>query len=135
MLALVCKMDLAVVRLQCYVQCMKIISVRDIAALVKQERKKRGWTQAELAMRSGVSRDWIIALEKAKPTLELGLVLRAVKALGIRLDASSNADNMRRIGSERGIDSLVAPDTSRAINLGKDTHSVNSLNEDEAEYS
>lgn len=64
---------------------MKIISVRDIAALVKQERKKRGWTQAELAMRSGVSRDWVIALEKGKPTLELGIVLRAVKALRISL--------------------------------------------------
>jgi len=71
---------------------MKIISARDIAALVKQERKKLGWTQAELAMRSGVSRDWVIALEKGKPTLELGLVLRALKALGLSLDALSSRD-------------------------------------------
>lgn len=84
---------------------MKIISVRDIAALVKQERKKLGWTQAELAMRSGVSRDWVIALEKGKPTLELGLVLRTLKALGLSLDAfisrdfeKSKADYLSYIG-------------------------------------
>ena len=114
---------------------MKIISARDIAALVKQERKKCGWTQAELAMRSGVSRDWIIALEKGKPTLELGLVLRAVKALKIRLDATCPSDKNSRVDSLITTDRLGTSDTSRAINLGDGSHPVNSLNEDEAEYS
>ncbi|MDQ8209584.1 helix-turn-helix domain-containing protein [Coraliomargarita sp. SDUM461003] len=64
---------------------MNIISVKDLASLVKQERKNRGWTQVQLAERSGVSRDWIIALEQAKPSIELALVLRTLKALNLPL--------------------------------------------------
>lgn len=64
---------------------MNIVSVNDLTASIRQARKKLGWTQAELAERSGVSRDWIISLEKGKPSLELGLVLRTMKALDIQL--------------------------------------------------
>ena len=64
---------------------MNIISVKDLASLVKQERKNHGWTQVQLAERSGVSRDWIIALEQAKPSVELALVLRTLKALNLPL--------------------------------------------------
>ena len=64
---------------------MNIISVNELASLIKQERKARAWTQAELAERSGVSRDWIIALEQAKPSVELALVLRTLKALNLPL--------------------------------------------------
>jgi HTH-type transcriptional regulator/antitoxin HipB len=67
---------------------MNIISVNDLTSLIKQERKTHGWTQAELAERSGVSRDWIIALEQAKPSVELGLVLRTLKALNLPLSVN-----------------------------------------------
>ena len=60
---------------------MNIVSVKDLTSVIRQERKSRGWTQAELAERSGVSRDWIIGLEKAKPNVSLMLVLRTLKAL------------------------------------------------------
>lgn len=64
---------------------MKVITVKDLAACVVQARKKRGWTQAQLAVNSGVSRAWIIGLEKAKPTLEISLVLRTMKTLNLPL--------------------------------------------------
>ncbi len=64
---------------------MNIVSVNDLAASVRQERRRLGWTQAELAERSGVSRDWIIGLEKAKPSQEIALVLRTLKALDLTL--------------------------------------------------
>ena len=64
---------------------MEIVSVNDLTASIRQARKKLGWTQAELAERSGVSGDWIIGLEKGKPSLELGLVLRTMKALDLPL--------------------------------------------------
>lgn len=72
---------------------MNIISVNDLASLIKQERKTHGWTQAELAERSGVSRDWIIALEQAKPSVELGLVLRTLKALNLPLSINKPNQN------------------------------------------
>lgn len=42
-----------------------------------------------LAKRIGVSRQWVIEVEHGHPRAELGLVLRALDALGIRLDADS----------------------------------------------
>jgi HTH-type transcriptional regulator/antitoxin HipB len=39
--------------------------------------------QADLALRAGVSRQWIVALEQGKPTLEVGLVLRTLETLGL----------------------------------------------------
>jgi len=68
---------------------MKIVSVNDLAASVRQARKRLGWTQAELAERSGVSRDWIIGLEKAKPSQEIALVLRTLKALDLNVSIRS----------------------------------------------
>lgn len=38
-----------------------------------------------MAREAGVGREWIIHLEKAKPTVELGLVMGTLKALGVRL--------------------------------------------------
>ena len=72
---------------------MNIISVNDLTSLIKQERKTHGWTQAELAERSGVSRDWIIALEQAKPSVELALVLRTLKALNLPLSINKPNQN------------------------------------------
>ena len=68
---------------------MNIVSVNDLAASVRQARRKLGWTQAELAERSGVSRDWIIGLERAKPSQEIALVLRTLKALDLNLSLDS----------------------------------------------
>lgn len=65
---------------------MKLMTVRDIAAVVKKRRQNIGWTQSDLATRSGVSREWLIDLEKSKSTVELALVLRTLKALGIQLE-------------------------------------------------
>ena len=67
---------------------MNIISVKEIAHLVREERKNKGWTQAELAKHAAVSRDWLIGLEQAKPSVELALVLRTLKALGLKLSAN-----------------------------------------------
>jgi HTH-type transcriptional regulator / antitoxin HipB len=71
---------------------MNIVSVNDLAASVRQARRRLGWTQAELAERSGVSRDWIIGLEKAKPSQEIALVLRTLKALDLNLSLCSQEE-------------------------------------------
>ena len=84
---------------------MNIISVKDLASLIKQERKARAWTQAELAERSGVSRDWIIALEQAKPSVELALVLRTLKALNLPLAINQpNQPTVEEINLEAVLD-------------------------------
>jgi len=48
-----------------------------IGAVVTQLRVERGWSQAELTVRSGYGRSWISQLENGKvnPTLELVIAL------------------------------------------------------------
>jgi HTH-type transcriptional regulator / antitoxin HipB len=63
-------------------------SPRDIGSCVRNQRRRRGWTQQELADRVGVSRTFVSQLELGKPTTELALALRTLETLGIRLIAT-----------------------------------------------
>ena len=64
---------------------MEIHSVKELAAMVRGMRQQKGWTQAKLAQECGMGREWIIHLEQARPGLEFGRVMSALKALGVRL--------------------------------------------------
>lgn len=59
----------------------------DLGAVIRDRRKQLELDQAALAKQIGVSRQWLIGLEHGHPRAELGLVLRAIDALGINLDA------------------------------------------------
>ena len=65
---------------------MKLNSVQDVAAAVRGQRLALGLSQADLASRAGVSRDWINYFEGGKTTVELAHVLRVLDALGLLLD-------------------------------------------------
>ena len=58
-------------------------------------RKRLKLDQSSLAKRMGVSRHWLIEVEHGHPRAELGLVLRAVDALGIHLDVGSEPAKTR----------------------------------------
>ena len=58
----------------------------DLAQAVRDRRRHLGLSQGSLAERVGASRQWIVALEQAKPTAEVGLVLKTLSALGLRID-------------------------------------------------
>jgi HTH-type transcriptional regulator / antitoxin HipB len=66
-----------------YADIMIVRTARDLGAAVRDARLRQGWTQAELAERIDVSRQWVISLEQGKATAELGTALRAVSALGL----------------------------------------------------
>jgi y4mF family transcriptional regulator len=66
---------------------MWIRTVDDVAELVRDRRKQLGLTQVELARMAGVSRQWLVDLERGKPTAEVALVLRTLAAAGVQLDA------------------------------------------------
>lgn len=68
-----------------YIDRMKVQSPQDLGILIREERKKQGWTQAELADRVGVKPLWISAFERGKTTAQIGLVFRTIKALGLNL--------------------------------------------------
>ena len=51
--------------------------------MVREARIVSHLTQADLADLMGVSRAWIIRLERGAPRIELGMTLRAMHALGL----------------------------------------------------
>src|SRR5258708_5927424 len=57
----------------------------EIGALIRDQRRRLKLDQADLAQRIGVSRLWINQIERGKPGASLGLVLRALDAVGVRL--------------------------------------------------
>lgn len=66
---------------------MRIRTPVDLGALIRDRRIALGLDQKALADKVGVSRQWIVEIEKGKPRAEIALVLRAVDALGILLIA------------------------------------------------
>jgi len=71
---------------------MRLRTPRDIGLQIRERRRALGLGQAELADRVGVSRQWIIGIEKGKERAALSLVLRTLDALGIAVygDESSS---------------------------------------------
>jgi HTH-type transcriptional regulator/antitoxin HipB len=75
--------------------------------MIRDRRKKLALDQAALAERIGVNRKWVIGIEQGRVRAELGLVLRALDALGVTLDAS--AENTKHRSSPAvDIDAIVA---------------------------
>lgn len=70
----------------------------DLGALIREHRRKLGLDQSELARRAGASRQWVIAMERGKPRAEVGLVFRALAALGIALTVAEPGAVDRRSG-------------------------------------
>lgn len=64
---------------------MLIRTPTDLGATIRDHRRRQGLDQQELAEKIGVSRQWLIEVEKGKARAQVGLVLRALDALGIAL--------------------------------------------------
>jgi HTH-type transcriptional regulator/antitoxin HipB len=91
---------------------MRIRTPTDLGAIIRDSRIKLGLDQKSLADRIGVGREWIVEVEKGKPRAQIGLVLRAINALGIALDAHPETipqERSARAGDTSvDIDSIVA---------------------------
>jgi HTH-type transcriptional regulator/antitoxin HipB len=78
---------------------MKDITWRNAEQLgvaVRSKRKEKGLSQTKLAELLGVERKWVLHLEAGNPKAELGLVLKALSALGLRASLSSDNPSSRK---------------------------------------
>ncbi len=101
----------------------EINSILDLSSLARGRRQALRLSQAELAARANVSRQWISAFESGRPGSELRLILRLLEALELRLsvdplddargdpkapsdtvdlDALLEAHKEAKVGDERG---------------------------------
>lgn len=69
-----------------------ITTMHDLASMASGRRIELGLTQAEVAARAGVSRDWVSYFERGKRTVELALVFRLLDALGVGIGAAEAAE-------------------------------------------
>ncbi|MBW8283459.1 MAG: helix-turn-helix domain-containing protein [Rhizobium sp.] len=60
-------------------------SARDFGAAVREKRKGLGWTQTELAARSGTGERFIVELESGKPSCQLEKALIVARTVGIEI--------------------------------------------------
>ena len=68
---------------------MFIRTPADLGAAIRDRRKSLGLSQSELAKRAGVGRQWLVAVERGKPGVELALVLRVLDTLDMPLMTST----------------------------------------------
>jgi HTH-type transcriptional regulator / antitoxin HipB len=72
-----------------YMTLLTLRTPRDIGALIKDRRRAMGLDQAELAERIGASRLWVNQVERGKPGAGIGLILRALAAVGVEITGVS----------------------------------------------
>lgn len=85
----------------------------DVGALIRQRRRALQLDQRSLAERVGVSRQWLIDVERGKPRAELGLILRTLDALGVRLQVGE------RLPAGKGTVAARVPDIDAIIDGAK----------------
>jgi transcriptional regulator with XRE-family HTH domain len=69
---------------------MLISDSRDLGLRLREARQARRWSQARVADAIGVSRYWVMALEKGSEAADLGKILKLVRLLGLTLDVRSD---------------------------------------------
>ncbi len=74
---------------------MRVRSAEELGLVIRERRRKLGLNQRELAQRVGVSRQWIVGVEKGKPRAEVDLVLRTLNVLGLDLDVEARENRPR----------------------------------------
>ncbi len=77
----------------------------DIAAAVKQARLRRSLTQAQLAARLKVNREWVSRLEGGEGGITLKLLLAALRELGLTLSLAEETEAPKK-AKGRGLISI-----------------------------
>ena len=65
----------------------RVRTTADLGALIRTERKRQGYTQAELAEIAGVGVTYVVNLERGKQTAEIGKALHLLELLSVSLYA------------------------------------------------
>lgn len=85
---------------------MIIRSPAALGAVIRDRRRELGLEQRVLAEKAGVSRHWVIDVEKGRPGAEIGLVLRTLRVLGLVLDTRPAAPESKG-GLKVDLDALI----------------------------
>ena len=74
-------------------------NAEQLGTTIRLKRKEKNLSQSELAAQLGVERKWVLRLEAGNPKAEIGLVLKALAALGVRTTLSDHNTAQPRANS------------------------------------
>lgn len=66
-------------------EAMRLRTARDLGPILRENRRRKGWSQTDLAEKVGVSRQWVSLVETGKTSVEFDLVLAVLRALGFQI--------------------------------------------------
>jgi len=91
---------------------MRIRTPAELGALIRDHRTRLRLDQKSLAEKVGVSRQWIVNVEKGKLGAPIGLVLRTLRVLGIDIDAAAeDSEKPKDKTASHGVDAYVDIDS------------------------
>lgn len=83
-----------------------ILSAEEFGALVREYRKKQGWTQTQLAERCGTGERFIVDLENGKPSCQLEKSLIAARTVGLNLGDLNSTSSLPISATDADLDYL-----------------------------
>ncbi len=94
-------------------------AIRLLGRQIKLGRKRRRWSESELAERAGIARATLQKIEKGDPAGTIGLVFEVAALVGIRLFDADLADLARQRADTDAILTLL-PKHTHALNREPD---------------
>lgn len=89
---------------------MKMRSITEVGGLLQQQRTDLGLTQAQVANRANVSRDWIVSIENGRRiTVDFERLLRTLEALSLSIEIG-----VASVGEQSDADRAVIDRLARA---------------------
>lgn len=86
----------------------ELATLSDLGRTIREERKRQGLTQDELAQLAGVGINFVSQIERGKPTAEIGKAFALLRMLGITVIAERRREWKRISRSiESGEDALA----------------------------
>ncbi|WP_372517923.1 helix-turn-helix transcriptional regulator [Solirubrobacter phytolaccae] len=82
-------------------------TLHKLKSIVRGRRIDLGLSQAEVAQRAEVSRQWVNAFERGKGSAELQLVLRLLDALDLHLRIDARTDEHTVASARVDLDALL----------------------------
>ena len=73
------------------------MTLHEMSSRIRGRREELELSQAEVAAKARVSRAWLNAFERGKPSVEIGPVLRILDALGLCLEVHECEANPSRL--------------------------------------
>lgn len=96
---------------------MRFLTPKDLGALARDARIGAGMTQAQLGEKIGASRFWVAEFERGKSRAELGLTLKALRALELVLTVEPKDLALRREQDERSAEQRLDQIPQPAVDL------------------